>query len=279
MLTTLLLSGSVIEGAPTASAPHVGDTYEITLTRHSTEQGSDGSSGSSDDRDTVIERVIGVRSDGLELEYDFPKDTPKGERDSSWQFPARVFRPFHGSLQLLDRAAVERRVDTWLKAAKWPRSICGHWIFTWNAFQIDCDPDSVVKAIQAFELDPDVRNGVRYEDLDAREPGVLAKRRNGPDTQFVAEMAIDPEAVRRAQAQSDVAIGEITNKPVRFDAALNSHAKDVVSGTISVTFDADAQGKVWRRTKITRLQITGPDGKTNSKMVTETLERQPLPHR
>jgi hypothetical protein len=276
-LPTLLLS-AVVQAAPVGPGSKISDTYQITLTRHSTEQGTDGSSGSSDDRDVLIERVIGVRVDGQELEYDFPKDTPKAEKDSSWQLPARVFRPFDGPIQLLDRAAVEKRVGAWLKAANWPRSICGHWIFTWNAFQIECGPESVLKMVQAFEFETDVREGARYTEPHAREPAILANKTVGPEGgEFAADMEIDPETVRREQAQSDVVVGELMNKPVSFDAALNKHAADAISGTISVTFDTDAQGNVWRRTKITKLEIKEADGKAESKTVTETLERRPVP--
>jgi hypothetical protein len=269
----LLVSTTAIEAAPTVSSPHVGDAYQVTLSQDSTEQGTDGSSGSSNDRDTIIERVIGVRPDGVELEYDFPKDTPKGERDSSWQFPARVFRPFNGPSQLIDRAGVEKRVDAWLKAANWTRAICGHWIFTWNAFRIDCDPDSVVKAVEGFELNSDVRDGALYEDPRARGPGVLAKKTSGPAGAFTTEMKINPDTVRRERAESEVATGEITNKPVTLDAALRKQASDAISGTITVTFDVDSQGNVWRRTKVTKLQVNEPDGKSKTATTTETLER------
>jgi hypothetical protein len=263
---------------PSQRAPQVGDAYEITLTRDSSQRSNDGlSEGSSHDQDTIIERVIGVRQDGLELEYDFPKDTPKDQKDSNWQFPARVFRPFQGSTQLLDRADVEKRVDAWLRATKWTRTICGHWIFTWNAFRIECDPDSVIKAVEAFELPADVNEGAAYRDARARGPGILAKKASTPSgARFATEMEIDADAIRRERAESDVAVGEVMNKPVTLEGALNNHAKDMISGTISVTFDTDSQGNVWRRTKITKLEIKTADGKSETDAVTETLERRTI---
>lgn len=263
---------------PPQREPHIGDTYEITLTRDTSQKSIDGlSESSSHDQDAIDERVIGVRPDGIELEYDFSKETPQGDRDSSWQFPARVFRPFQGRLQLLDPKDVEKRVDAWLKAANWTRAVCGHWIFTWNAFRIDCDPDSVIKAVQAFEMDSDVRDGAFYHDSGARRPGLLVKNAGDPTgTKLSTKMEIDPDAVRRERAESDVVVGEITKKPVTLGVALSRHAEDVISGTIAVTFDVDAQGNVWRRTKITRLELKEPDGKSSVMTTTEILERHKL---
>ncbi|MFM9469851.1 hypothetical protein ACKI1K_44845, partial [Streptomyces scabiei] len=63
---------------------------------------------------------------------------------------------------------------------------------------------------------------------------------------FSAKLAIDPKVVQQGLAQADVVVGEISRKPVTLDAALVAHAKDVVSGTIEVTIDADSSGK-WNR--------------------------------
>jgi hypothetical protein len=73
MAAALLLPAIVAPAGALPPAPQVGDTYEITLTRDSAQLGSDKSSGSSHDQDTIIERVIGLRADGVELEYDLPK--------------------------------------------------------------------------------------------------------------------------------------------------------------------------------------------------------------
>jgi hypothetical protein len=91
---------------------------------------------------------------------------------------------------------------------------------------------------------------------------------------FSVEMPVDSDVVRRARAESDVVVGEIMKKPVSLDAALRERAREIVSGTISVTFETDPSGKVRRRTKVTKLDITGPDGRSETETVTETLERR-----
>jgi len=281
IIAALLLPAGVTGAAASPFAPQVGDTYEITITRESAQQGSHGSSGTSHDRDTIIERVIGLRPDGLELEYDLPKTSTADARASNWQFPARVFKPFGGPMQLLNGAELEARVDGWLKAAGWPRTVCGHWIFTWNAFRIECDPQSVIKTVESFDLrSADLREGAPYQETEALGSGKLARKAAGPNGAiFSVEMPVDPDAVRRARAESDVVVGEITKKPVSLDAALLERAREIVSGTISVTFETDPAGNVRRRTKVTKLDIKGPDGRSETRTVTETLERRLISRR
>jgi len=276
VIAALLLTDIVVRAGASPRAPQVGDSYEITMTRASEQQGSHGSSGSSHDKDTIIERVIGLRADGLELEYDLPKAITADERAGNWQFPARVFKPFRGPVELLNGPELEARLDGWLKSAGWNRTVCGHWIFTWNAFRIECDPQSVIKTVESFDLrSVDLRDGAPYQEAGARDPGTLAKKATGPDGAiFTVGMAVDPDAVRRARAESDVAAGEIVNTPVTLDAALRERARQTVSGTISVAFEADAAGNVRRRTKVTKLEIKKPDGGSETETVTETLERR-----
>jgi hypothetical protein len=281
LIAALLLPAIVGGAGASPLAPQVGDSYEITMTRDSAQQGSHGSSGSSHDKDTIIELVIGVRPDGLELEYDLPKTSASDARASNWQFPARIFKPFGGPVQLLNGPEIEARVDGWLKAAGWPPTVCGHWIFTWNAFRIECDPQSVIKTVESFDLtSTDLRDGAPYKETEARGPGKLTRKVAGPDeTIFTVEMPADPDAVRRGRAESDVAVGEIMNKPTTLDAALRERARETVSGTISVAFETDSAGNVRRRTKVTKLDIKGPDGQSEATTVTEMLERRLISRR
>jgi hypothetical protein len=278
-VAALLLPAIVARAGVLPPAPQVGDTYEITLARDA-QQSSDGSSGSSHDKDTIIERVIGLRADGLELQYDLPNAATPDERARNWQFPARVFRPFDGPAQLLNGPELEARVDGWLKAAGWTRTACGHWIFTWNAFRIECDPQSVIKTVQSFDLrSAEVRDGAPYQETEARGSGKLARKAGRDGAIFAVEMPVEPDAVRRGRAESDVVLGEIMNKPVSLDAALRERAREVVSGTISVEFEVDPAGNVRSRTKVTKLDIKGADGRSETETVTEALERRLISRR
>src|SRR5690606_7453521 len=116
------------------SAPKAGEVYEITRSTK-TSYKSAGSSGSSQGMNKLIERVTGLRPDGLELEYDLPETATDRERKRSWQFPARIFKPFDGPPRLLNGPELEARVENWLKTFKVPRAACGRTVFTWAAFR------------------------------------------------------------------------------------------------------------------------------------------------
>jgi hypothetical protein len=281
MVAALLLPVSAAHAGTFPQVLQVGDTYEIKLTRDSVQQGSNGSSGSTHDKDAIIEQVTGRRADGLELQYDLPNAATAEERARDWQFPARVFKPFDGPAQLLNGPELEARIDSWLKTANLSRAACGRWIFTGNAFRIECDPQSVLKTVQSYDLRTvDLHEGAAYQDSEASSPGKLARKAGGSDGEtFAAEMPVDSDTVRRARAESDVVVGEIMKRPVSNEAALHEHAAEIVSGTISVVFETYPDGNVRRRTKVTKLDIKRPDGRTETQSVTETLERRLISRR
>ncbi len=253
-----------------------GQEYEIRKSYETSESRSDGGSGSSQGTDTLLERVIDVRADGIELEFDLPKDATAQERSREWKFPARVFKPSKGPLQLLNRPELEARLARWLEAAKWTRAICGRWIFTWNAFRIDCEPQTVIDVVESYDLTlAELRDGALYHDTATRGPGTFVRKSTGPDTvTFSALMEVDHDAVRRARAEGDVVVGEMMQKPVTLDSALRERAKQSISGTISVTYETDAAGNPRRRTKVTKLHIKSPDGTSETTTATETVERR-----
>lgn len=275
---TVVAAALLFTGTAAHAQAKAGEEYEIRKSYETSEERSDGGSGSSSGHDTLLERVIAVRADGMELEFDLPKDATAEERAREWKFPALVFKPASGPMRLLNRAELEARLDDWLKRAKWTRAICGHWIFTWNAFRIGCDPQSAIEIIKSYDLTSlDLRDGASYWTIEARAPGNLARKSSRPDgATFAATMEVDPDAVRRARAESDVAVGEISQKPVTLEAALREHAKENISGTISVTFETNAAGNPRRLIKVTKLQIKSPDGQSETRTATETIERRPL---
>lgn len=283
-IAALLLPALEAGAQPSRPAPRAGDVYEITTTRDSVtatrdpaRQDSFGSSGTTHDQDTTIERVIAVRADGLELEYDLPSSIPVDVRAIEWHFPVRVFRPHSGPLQLLNRPELEARLEAWLRRAELPREACGHWYFTWNAFQVECDPEAVIGTIEALDLSStELREGALYRDRRARAPAAIARRTAGPaGATFAAELEIDPDAFRRARAEADLVIAEIMSRPLTLEAAMRERAQEEVSGTISVTFETDANGNVRRRTAVVRSEVRKPDGETETETVTETVERRP----
>lgn len=276
----LLLLANAARSESLHAAPEVGDEYEISRRYETADHTSVGSSGSSSGRDAIVERVIEVREGGLELEFDLPKETTAEDRARSWQFPVRVFRPTNGPMQLLNRPELEARIEGWLKAGGWTRAACGRWAFTWTAFRIECDPESVIKGLEPYDLgSAALRDGDSYLDAQARDPGTLTRKSTGPSgTTFAVVLEIDPDVFRRARAESDVAVGEIMQKPVTLDAALGERAKQEVSGSISVTIETDSAGNIQRRTKVTKVETKERTGRTESQTVTETVERRRVPN-
>lgn len=276
LVSILFALTSVVPADAAAHKPRVGDTYEITINRESTQSGSDGSSGSSSDTDILVERVTAVRDAGLELEYDLPKNAAAEDRANNWKFPARIFRPSNGLAQLLNAAELESRVDPWLKGAKWTRAICGHWIFTWNAFYIDCDPQSVLPTIEAFGAGSSaIHDRDSYSDPNALTPQPV-RRKSSTSTSDIFEVTlnINPAAVHRERAEAAVAVAKISRKTLSLDAALSSADAETISGTIFIAFDTDSFGAIWRRTKVTKMIIVKPDGQRETQTVTETLQRR-----
>lgn len=255
-----------------AQALQVGDVYALTQSYQTTDTSSDGSTGSSRGRTELIERIVGLRDGGVELEYDLPSDATPEDRAREWQLPARVFKAADESRQLLNAAQLEARLDGWLKAAKSDRSACGRWIFTWTAFRIECDPKAILA--RTAELDPAaqiVQEGAAYADPRAAQPGRIV--RTGK-TAFSVTVRIDPDKVRHERAETDVIVGEISGKPVSLEAALREHAGEQVTGSITVMWETDATGIPHTRVKITRTEIRRKDGVTEERAGTETVERR-----
>ncbi|MDQ3145122.1 MAG: hypothetical protein M3Q57_09650 [Pseudomonadota bacterium] len=277
IMAALALPTSAWCAAPSFPARQVGDIFEIRHEYQSEDQTDDGSSsgssGSNHDR-----RASDWRSrDGLELEYDFPKDSTEEDRSREWQFPAHIFRPFRGAPQLLNRADLEARIDVWLKRWKIGRETCGKWIFTWNAFKIECDPQSVITSLEQYNLwVPELAEGTPYRTPQAREAAPLKRLAGSIPASFVAQLIVDPDKLRQEQAEADVIVSQMIGKPQTLDEALRARSSETASGSVIVTFDTDGSGRVRQRTEVVKLTIRGPDGKVETKRRTEKVERRRL---
>jgi hypothetical protein len=272
----LFLNFTVHAYADSLPEPRVGDRFELSRLVERSQESSDGSNGTSHDQDTLIERVIAVRDGGLELEFDLPAQATAEARAADWHFPVRVFKPSRGPMRLLNRDELATRVDRWLQSAGMTRAACGHWIFTWNAFRIECDPDSVTQILEQFDPRPDeLREGAMHRDPLAGALAPMNRRQVGSEAAtFVVEAAVDPAVVLREKAESDRALAEIMGHGPGTEAQLPMHSDQVISGTITVTFYPNAEGEVGRRTRLIRIETRGPAGRTETNTSTETLERR-----
>lgn len=256
----------------------VGDTHEIVSVRDSTFSTGQKSTGSTHDQDSIIERIIRQSDAGVEFEYDFPKEATKAERGDTWQLPARVLKRPDGSMQLLNEAELQARADKWLKSAHWTREVCGHLIFTWNAFRIECDPQSAIRIVEAFYLGgAEVHDGALYRDPAALQGAALVQKEAAPGrATYSVELPIDPQQVRDDEVETDLGVAEISGKKVERAEAIRNHADEQISGTIVIDFEANARGEVWRRTRVTNIEIKQVDGQIQHRKSIETLESRLL---
>ena len=271
----LALAAALFATADANPSARVGEAFRITTDREMEEHGNrdDSQQGSSTDRDSYVERVAAVRPDGVVLEYDLPPEATSDDRASNWQFPFQVLKAQNGALRLLNAPELAERIDHWLKAAAMPRAACGKLIFTWNAFRINCDPQSIIPWLATVTLPDRLEAGTSFTDPDARAPTML---RQASADRLVATLAVDPAAIRRRRAETDLGVAELMHKALTLDTALRAHEAETVTGTITITFDLDSAGRTRQRTRVETVRIAWPNGRIDTQTVTETLMRTPL---
>ena len=259
------------------NSDEAGDTYEIRLERKSKTSG-EGSSGRSSSRSSLIERVIEVNPDGLILEFDLPLDSSAEDRAREWQFPARVNRALDGSLSLANAAELKSRNQDWLERGNVDPSNCGRWIFTWTAVKIECDPQSVLRIIEPFDLRIDnLRAGAQYIEYGALapQPLVLAPNNNSNGKSFVVKLDVDPDTIRLERAESDIVVAELSgDQSLSLDEALQTRSAEQITGTITITIDTDSSNRVVRRVRFFEIETTKENGSLDKVVVTETVQRE-----
>lgn len=253
----LLALPTICASAPSFAAPvdRVGDAYEIAIEGVSQTSGA-MSSGSSQDRDLLMERVVSFHDGGTELEFDLPRDTSAEDRVRAWQYPVRVLQSPGHALELLNAAEAKVRLHAWLGDKE--EAFCGHWVFTWTAIKIDCDPKSVVQIIEPLiATRSDLSEGAAYKAPGAVESVTLrTERRDAGGSVYVADLIVDPELIRNQRSEADVAVAEMTGQaPLSLEVATANHAKDKISGAITVHLETDAGNRLVRRTTVTRTEV------------------------
>lgn len=276
---SVLFLGLVICQAPTVAAgqepteERAGDVYLIRMQSVS-ETNGDGSSSSSRSSWTLEERVVGMRDDGVEVEFDLPRDASQEDRARNWQFPARILSSPNGEMQLLNGPELQARIRTWLQLGGFTEADCGRWIFTWDAFKIECNPQSVLETLSAVNLRRNFDAGALYDEPAAGQPVALsAHGRDADGETLIAQLEIDPDSVRRGRAESDVVVAEIIREPISIETALQRWQAKQVSGTITATIVRDATGRVTNLTRRTQINIVDESGAEERQTSTTTVER------
>lgn len=258
----------------------IAETSSLVIYEAQTEsKSSSGSSGSSRSRSTIVERLIGAKNDGLELEYLFvDADVPAND---AWKLPARVLNKPGISIELLNEAEIETRLNKYLDMHPEIRERCGGVVFTWTAFEIHCDTNHVIDVIKGFNLHlGPLSEGKLYE-----EPGTLAPSPlktmslNSSHTTFIVELELDPTALESEYKKDMQQVASITGENV--DSIISSALElskgeiPVFSGNKLVTIKLDANGHVIQIKKETTMTIRGGSSFQETRKQTEILKRQP----
>lgn len=281
--TLLLLLLAVVTAVAMPSTSHAspnavkaGDVFEILLSYETSSEDNGKNSSSSSGHTTIIERILRIGENGLELEYEEPLEKDGRDKRKTWQLPARILRPYEGEPSLLNLEELEARVDPWLKKTKMPRKACGLWYFTWNAFKVECDPASALGIVKQYDLWPaNLSQGQLYYDSDALSPMPLHLR-NTDETgsTYAVELAINPERVKQASAESAVVVAQIMGETKSLEDALKEQTEHKISGTISVVIETNSSGLIMKRMKMTTMRVEKPDGKVDESVSSVVVERK-----
>lgn len=237
----------------------VGDDFEIRRS-YSTKSEAEGSSGSSSGQTTYIERVLSTGPDGVLLEYSLPQEREEPVL-ADWHFPVQILRLGENPPVIANVSELEARRDKWLAEAQIPLEACGSWYFTWNAFQVDCDPQSVLQTVAALAIQPAALapGAMVHEEFTLEASRLALLERSGEGAVWSADFAIDPDAVRRSRSESDVVVGQILGEPISYDEALAKRQDDEISGTVTVKFAVNADGRVTSKTVESVILYKKPD--------------------
>lgn len=255
-------------------SPEIGTITAITV-RYETQSVKEMGSSSSRGSYHYVERVVAASEEGVEREYVNPEsgeDRPLAD----WHLPVRVLERPDGTLVITNRAEMEARRDHFLQEAEIPVEACGSWYFTWNAFQVECDPDSVLSTIAYLDIQPQIlAEGALYQHDKALRPGTLSiVAVEGEGTTYRTQMPVSPDAIRLESAEGDVVVGEIMRDPITLEEAIAARRGDIVEGTVTVTLTADPDGVVHTRTVELEVDYTDSEGVVEHTTARRTTTRR-----
>lgn len=274
MRLALALAAAVCLAAPAAAQDYVlALEYES-----STEGGADGASSSASGRQAIAERVIALTIEGTELEYTLPYDPEEVRGNERWMFPARVRVAADGSMALLNADELTARADAWLAEMEWPREVCSRWAFSWAAYQVRCDAAAAIEAAGSYGMQPGrIAEGQAYALKGALGPVVLRRSgETGGRVILTGSGPVDVAFLREEDARAALVVAEVGNETLAPLDARAQAAGIAATGTVSVTFEVDAAGMVWRREDVSDYAMTGSrfrDGHTRARTIVTRLTR------
>ena len=256
------------------------ERYYLDFEHSSKTETLDGSySGSSSGSDDLIETIITRTVSGEIVEFDLVLEAGEERPLWAWQYPIRVLRPAKGPMTVLNRDEMVSRRDRWLEESEISPDYCGHWSFSWTAFQIKCDPASALEIAKGYDLRlPGIEAGAPFLSELAAQPIALAKtgtsERHG--SLFSGQAELDPQVLVDQAVETDLITAQILQKPMTEQQARTKAAESDPHGTITVIIQTDETGSVWRREQITRVTRCTDSGDSQETVETRsTLVRSP----
>lgn len=239
-----------------------------------------GSNASSRSRSSIVERIIGNKGDGLEIEFSFPN--PKIPENDAWKLPARVVVNPDGAIELLNESEIEDRLEKYLEKHPEMRKFCGGAVFTWTVFEIHCDTVHIIDLVKSNNLHlGTLSEGKLYTEPEAIGPSRLRNISSNDSKQVLeVELVLDPTQLQSKYEKDMEKIAEITgdnvNSLMNTTLNLNGDEKPLFSGQRLVSFELDPNGKISKIQRETTTIIKGGGMFQETTKLTETLERQPI---
>lgn len=256
--------------------PAAAQDYVLALEYENSSTGADGgSSGSSSGRQAIAERVIAARPEGTEVEYTLPYDPAKVGGNDRWMFPARIMVAADGSKTLLNEPELLARSEAWLAEMEWPREVCSRWTFSWTAYQIRCDTAAAIEVIEGYGMQPGrVAEGQGFTLEGALGPVVLARAGEAEGRIILTGSGpVDVDHLREEAARTALVVAEISRETLTPEEARAATAGITSTGTVSVTFEIDAGGMVWKRTASSEITVTGSEHDDGTRRARTTVTR------
>lgn len=275
ILALLIVSINPGNAQPADLSEQVGNIYEIKYSYETSRKTGDQSSGRSSGTNLLIERIIAINEESIDLEYDISLNPSEEDRAREWKLPAKVRRNNDGTLLLLNTDEMEIRITKWLEKASWTREVCDQWIFTWNAFKIECDPQSALELITSYDLNSNNFDPTKpYENKFASHAGKLQLLANTPEGKtYHTKLELNPQIIKTELAETQLIIGQITGKEITIEDAQKEQALKSISGNIQIKLDVDNEGRLIKRTEVFNIKTIEDDGTIKTETKTNILSR------
>lgn len=261
-----------------AASPAAAQDYVLQLEYETETRGDDGEvTSSASGRQPIAERVIAATPEGMELEYSLPFDPEEIRGNERWMFPARMRVAPDGAKTILNPDELLARNAAWLAEADWPREVCSRWGFSWTAYQVRCDVEAAIEAADTYGMQPGrIAEGQPFALKGALGPVVLA-RAGEKDGRIVLTGTgpVDPAFIREREARGALVVAEVSGEALTPAEATAKTAAITATGTLTVTFEIDAAGLVWRREDRSEITLDGSEFSDGTTRARQTVTRLP----